>query len=417
MSHTPLNVQPVGSPSRLEALEESGLLDSLEEESYDRFTRLARSMLEAEISLITLVAENRQFFKSQNGLGEPLRSLRQNPISYSFCRFVVEEGGPVIIEDATADQRVKKNPAVTELGVRSYLGMPISTPDGFILGSLCAVGTAPRKWSAADLTTLSDLADAVNREIELSEQSTALRQAIHLSEEGRKKMEEHVRRIIHDLRSPAAAASSCLQMLAKTSTDLSSDDRELIEIGTDSAREVISMTNLVLEAERAAGLHGNQLALEPLAVSLLIRRAVRIIHPFAREIGLRLESKPPEAPLFLRVDGDLIHRVLVNFLTNAVKFSPEGGIITIQANRCFLDGVSMCRLAVKDHGPGVKDEEKAVIFHPFVTGSQVGRRDTTSFGIGLSFCQSAVEAHGGTIGVEDSPEGGSIFYCMLPEWA
>ncbi|HVJ46796.1 MAG TPA: GAF domain-containing protein, partial [Luteolibacter sp.] len=160
--------QPVDHPGRLEALADTRLLDSLPEESFDRFTRLARSLLGAEISLVTLVDQHRQYFKSESGLGEPLRSLRQNDISYSFCRFVVEGGAPFVVEDARQDPRVHENPAVTELGVVSYLGMPISTLDGYILGSLCAAGTSPRQWSEADMRNLADLAAAVTREIELA---------------------------------------------------------------------------------------------------------------------------------------------------------------------------------------------------------------------------------------------------------
>jgi len=165
---------PVNHPIRLEALADTRLLDSLPEESYDRFTRLACSILHAEVSLISLVDKDRQYFKSEYGLGEPLRTTRQNDISYSFCRYVVEGGEPFVVEDAVHDPRVNLNPAVKELGVAAYVGMPISTPDGCILGSLCAVQMVPRKWSISDLKNLSDLADAVCREVELTEQAIAL---------------------------------------------------------------------------------------------------------------------------------------------------------------------------------------------------------------------------------------------------
>ncbi len=417
MSHIPSIGQPAAHPGRLEALEETGLLDSLEEESYDRYTRLVRSLLGVEISLVTLVAEDRQFFKSQSGLGEPLRSRRENDISYSFCRFVVEGGQAFVVEDASSDPRVMMNPAITELGVMAYLGMPITTPDGYVLGSLCAVGTEPRKWSPADLRNLADLAKAVTREIELSEQTTALKQAVELSEKGRRNFEQHVRNIIHDLRSPAAAISSCLRMLANTAGVFSEEDKELIEISRESAKQVIEMTNQALEMDRTSALQGTHLDLQPVSASLLIRRAARLIRPFANDAGIRLDIDRVEELVFLKADEDLIGRVLINLLTNAVKYSPQGEIIKVRIQRHKEGGAAVCRISVSDHGPGIPEEEKNLIFNPFATGSRPGGGSPLSFGIGLSFCKTTVESHGGRIGVTDAPEGGSTFFCLLPEWS
>lgn len=139
--------QSVDNRLRLEALTETGLLDSLPEESFDRYTRVARALLQADVSLVSLVDRDRQFFKSQSGLAAPYDTERQTPLTHSFCKLVVENGQPLVVVDARADDRVKDNLAIRDLGVIAYLGMPVCTDDGYLLGSFCAIQSRPRQWS------------------------------------------------------------------------------------------------------------------------------------------------------------------------------------------------------------------------------------------------------------------------------
>ena len=154
-------------PARLLALRRSGLLDTAPEESFDRITRIASSALGVPVSLVSLVDEDRQFFKSCVGLPRPWAEARETPISRSFCQHVVVGAQPLVISDAREHPLVQDNPAITEAGVVAYLGIPISMPDGEIIGSLCAIDSVPREWSESDVLMLTDLAAAVMTEIRL----------------------------------------------------------------------------------------------------------------------------------------------------------------------------------------------------------------------------------------------------------
>ena len=103
------------SPARLDALLRLGLLDTPPEESFDRLTRLAARLLSAPVALVSLVDDHRQFFKSAFGLPQPWATVRETPLSHSFCQHVVSEGKPLIVEDARAHPLVCGNPAVTDL--------------------------------------------------------------------------------------------------------------------------------------------------------------------------------------------------------------------------------------------------------------------------------------------------------------
>ena len=166
---------------RLAALRQTGLLDTPPEEVFDRVTRLARRLLRAPVILVSLVDADRQFFKGAVGLPEPWATRRETPLSHSFCQHVVATGAPFRVEDARQHALVRDNPAVSELGVVAYLGTPLATADGRVLGSLCAIDTEPRTWTTEDIVTLRDLAGLVMSEVSL--RRVALKLETRLGEE------------------------------------------------------------------------------------------------------------------------------------------------------------------------------------------------------------------------------------------
>ena len=153
--------------SRLKALAESGLLNTGPDPKFDRFTQLATAVLGVPVSLLSLVSEDGQFFKSESGLPQPWREERRTPLTHSFCRHVVESEERLVFEDARNDEKLKDNLAVRDLNVVAYAGFPVSTPEGEVLGSFCAIDDRPRKWSIRELSILKGFAGAVESEIGL----------------------------------------------------------------------------------------------------------------------------------------------------------------------------------------------------------------------------------------------------------
>lgn len=157
--------------ARLRALKRTGLLDSEREVSFDNLTRLAKDLLSVPVALISLVDADRQWFKSSEGLGEPWASERQTPLSHSFCKHVVQSGEPLVVERAREHPLVKDNLAIDALGVEAYLGMPLTLPDGAVIGSLCAIDSKPRSWTEDDRALLRELARCVMAEVIIRDRS------------------------------------------------------------------------------------------------------------------------------------------------------------------------------------------------------------------------------------------------------
>ena len=158
---------PADARERLAAVTRTALLDTPPEEAFDRLTRMAARLLGAPVSLLTLVTEDRQFFKSAMGLPEPWASRRSAPLSHSFCRQVAVSGEPLIVEDTRRHPLLRGNPAVRELGWIAYAGVPLVTRGGQVVGSFAVVDGMPRLWSERDVELLQDLAACAASEIEL----------------------------------------------------------------------------------------------------------------------------------------------------------------------------------------------------------------------------------------------------------
>jgi serine phosphatase RsbU (regulator of sigma subunit) len=156
----------LGHRARLDALARTGL-DAAPDPSFDRFATIVRNVLDVPVALVSLVDQSRQILPGACGLAEPWEQLRQTPLSHSFCQHVVTSAQPVVITDARTDPRGAGNLAVDELGVVGYAGMPLTDADGLVLGSLCAIDSAPRQWTAAELTLLADLAAACSDSLRL----------------------------------------------------------------------------------------------------------------------------------------------------------------------------------------------------------------------------------------------------------
>ena len=148
---------------RLAALRRYELLDTPPEHAFDRFTHLVQTVLNVPICAVSLIDAERQWFKSCAGL-----DATETSRDISFCTHTIQARVPMNIPDATEDPRFAENPLVTGAPhIRSYLGIPLSSPDGYNLGSLCAIDTKPRVFEPAQVEVLKSFAALITDEMEL----------------------------------------------------------------------------------------------------------------------------------------------------------------------------------------------------------------------------------------------------------
>ena len=158
MSTAPIPVNEVERIIDLRALE---ILDTPAEERFDRITRIAQRLFDVPIALVSLVDEDRQWFKSRLGL-----DATETSREVSFCAHAILDDRVLLVPDAHLDERFRDNPLVAgDPRIRFYAGAPIDSPSGNKLGTLCVIDRKPRDLSPEDLEALRDLADMVEKEI------------------------------------------------------------------------------------------------------------------------------------------------------------------------------------------------------------------------------------------------------------
>ena len=161
---------PHNEKKRLKVLWQYEVLDTVPEEVFDDLTDLAAKICEAPIALISLVDEDRQWFKAKVGT-----TVSETSRDFSFCAYAITQSGPFIVPDATCDQRFANNPLVTsEPKIRFYAGAPLITPDGHALGTLCVIDRVPRELRLEQKQALRILAHHVVSQLELRRRSREL---------------------------------------------------------------------------------------------------------------------------------------------------------------------------------------------------------------------------------------------------
>ncbi|HDD24364.1 MAG TPA: cyclic nucleotide-binding domain-containing protein [Chloroflexi bacterium] len=267
------------------------------------------------------------------------------------------------------------------------------------------VGTRLEHANVIRVTLGKSYRQAVDRVQDLRSQKDQLEEMLRLRE-------ELANMIIHDLRNPLGAISAGLEMLKQIVIEAGKTDEyttmviDAMEQGAHRMQRLVNtLMDLACLEEGAMTLSRTALNLQDLVADVLAEE-----HPLARKVRITLESNvAPNLPPIL-VDRDVIQRVLVNIVDNAIRFTPADGMVRISVQ---LAG-EMVQVRVTDTGPGIPKEERTRIFEKFtqVQNHTAPRRGS---GLGLAFCRMAVEAHGGHIWVEDGPEGmGSCFAFELP---
>jgi signal transduction histidine kinase len=219
--------------------------------------------------------------------------------------------------------------------------------------------------------------------------------------------------IVHDLRNPIGMALSALGIIQKEPDfDPRSDHGRFIMMAIGGLRRVLGLVDSLLDVER---LDEGESALDrqDVDMSVLLGKIVEQQQPIAwtTKVDIVLHMPAGNHPPVVLADQNRIERVVVNLLDNALKFTPSGGQVTVSLDR--LANQDMVEIAINDTGPGIPEDQYERVFDRFVQAKAQYR--AKGFGLGLAFCRSAIEAHGGTIRAQAGDGGvGTKFVFTLP---
>ena len=382
----------VHDPLRLASLLRSGLLDSPPEETFDRLTRLASRLLGARVALMSLVDEDRQFFKSSVGLSGDLAARRETPLSHSYCQHVVNSGEALVVADAREHPLLRDNPAIEDHSSISYCGVPLVDPAGRVLGTLCVVDEEVQHWSDDQVETLQEIATAIVAEVQLRLAAADL-------EDRNRSLREFIAMASHDIRSPLSAILMYSHLLNED--DLSQEDRQEFADGvTSAARQASALVGELLEISKIdAG------ALEPKAAVINLRTAV---DKSLRALGTDLlVSVRVPADVWTCFDPAHLDRILTNLVENALRYGAAP--VSVDA---WTSGGDVS-IGVTDRGAGVPLDFVPRLFERFARSDEARAVRPEGTGLGLAIVAGLAEANGASVRYEVNQPHGSRFILKM----
>ena len=394
---------PENEAQRLAALRRYGILDTPAEAPFDDLTALASFICNTPIALVSLIDEDRQWFKSEVGLG-----VRETPRDMAFCAHAILQDDVFVVPDAASDPRFATNPLVdADPLIRFYAGAPLVTDDGYKLGTLCVIDRVPRTLTEAQRAALQALSRQAITQLEMRRHLADLHEAYTRLHVVDRLKSEFVSMVSHELRTPLTSIRGGLQLvLANGGMITDSDTRELLAGALNSSERLIRITNDILDMSK---LEAGRVELHWTrgAVADVVATACAAVAHLPRAMGrVRSEVAADAGDWF--VDGDRLVQALVNLLGNALKFSPVSTPVTIEAQR--RDGRVV--IAVRDEGPGIAPDDLVRLFQPFQQLSNAKQVGGT--GLGLVITKGIVEQHGGTLEVASRVGFGTVFTLSVP---
>lgn len=426
---------------RISKLKKYQVLNNNEEPAFARLTELAKLFFNMPVVAITFMDEETQYLKSLLGLDGICTTSRK----VAICNYTVLSDEVLVLPDLTEDSRFSQNPLVTEAPyLRFYAGAPIiMQEDGktYRLGSLCLMDMqAHHDFTEKDADILAQFAAMAADALKLQDQQ---RHAKHANE----MKSEFLANMSHEIRTPMNGIIGMVEMLAETK--LSAEQQEYVDNIKVSNEHLLAIINGILDLSKV---ESGKMTIDsiPMNISSLCNEVVSLFAVKARQRGLTLDYHYTEAlSPYIKGDPVRIKQIMVNLVNNAIKFTREGGRVTIDVkhmenNPCedkYGNHKSICShelqveqashyntddsgsvnhqdmtlcIEVTDTGVGIKPESLEAIFDAYDQANKSTHRLYGGTGLGLSVCKSLVELMGGYIEVDSAVGIGTTFTVLLP---
>ncbi|PMR86712.1 GAF domain-containing sensor histidine kinase [Xanthomonas arboricola] len=383
----PCAAKPPSEALRLQALRSYSILDTPREAAFEDITRLASIICQTPIALISLVDADRQWFKSELGMGE-----RETPLFKSMCAHALLDSDVLVVPDTREDVRFARNPLVTgEAPLHFYAGAVLKTSEGLPLGTVCVLDRQPRQLSTEQVDALRALARQTMAQLEL-------RRALQVAEESDRYRSRLMAIAGHDLKTPLRTAAYAIDKMRRHAN--------VDSIPTlVTARDAINLVarNLDELATLAAASETVTPDLQPLALEDVLHAVLGVWRQPAIDKCLALRHVPTS--LRVRSHPTLLTTLLGNLIGNAVKYTERGRVLVGVRRR---PGHAVVEII--DSGIGLNLDNPDQVFQAF---RQADPR-SDGLGIGLWIVHRTAETLGCEVDVRPRPSGGTCFAVRIP---
>ena len=388
---------PFNENKRVHALKEYSILDTLPEKEYDDITQLASQICGTSISTISLIDEKRQWFKSKVGI-----DVDSTDRTLSFCGHAIVEPDKIFtVKDSRLDERFQDNPLVVgEPHVIFYTGVPLVSPEGFALGTLCVIDDKPKELNQDQLLALKALSNQVVSLFELRKSKMMLERLTSDLEVRNKELEKFARVAAHDIKSPLNNISSLTEILLhQYSTELDDDAKMMMQMLDTSSQTLRELVDGILEHSKS-----DYILTENRSVFNLNKLVSQCIELLDTRHEYHFTKDFDES--LIAVNKVALQQILLNLIGNAIKYNKKS---EVKIKISFSQDDMYYKFQVQDNGMGIAEKHRSKIFDIFEIVTNEDRFGKKGTGIGLSTVKKLVEGLGGTIQIISVLEQGSTF--------
>ena len=389
---------PPDEDARLAELRSCNILDTLAEREYDDLTRLAARICGTPTALISLIDQDRQWFKSRVGL-----DATETPRDWAFCAHAIHDQEPLIVPDALEDERFRDNPLVTAApNIRFYAGTPLRTGAGYALGTLCVIDYERRQFTAEQKEDLEILGRQVAALLDLRRKT---RRLAELNEEKNLLLGAAA----HDLRNPLGVIQGFSEFLLEEADELTAPHRIFLERIHSNSGYILRLVDDTLDLSAIEAGTVN-LRREACDLARLAEQCLELSRVQAERKNITIETTIIQNLPQQLIDSVKIEQVIQNLIGNAIKYTDEGGRVEVLLER----DATHVALRVRDTGRGISASDIKSIFQPFFRAQEQGTAGERSTGLGLAIAERIINRHGGSLSVASEPGRGSEFVMRLP---
>ena len=396
---------PEQEKKRLEALRRYEILDSESERIYDDLAKLASYICSMPISLVSLVDADRQWSKAHYGIpgGEVPREI-------AFCSHAIEQDEILVVNDATKDQRFSHNPLVVNSPqLRFYAGAPLKAPCGSRLGTLCVIDMKPRQLTEDQLVALSMLSRQVIDQFELRVAHKKLQIDTELIQQLCEKKDHVLYALSHDLKGSLTSIVGLSEVLIECIHSGSTDKiLNMAQLVQESGESSVKLLNSVLQWAMAQDKDSHFL---PTRIHLkdVIFEVLDLVKVHFRPKSHVFKVNCPDN-VHLLGDKHMLFSVFQNLLTNACKYTPESGTVSLSVS--YIEGNA--RITVSDTGKGMNQNQLQKILNGERSISMPGTDGERGTGFGMMLCRQFIEKHNGRLEVKSQLGQGTQFQITFP---
>ena len=332
--------------------------------------------------------------------------------SRSVVGMVTATGEPFILNDVLHNPMHYPNPLLSD--TRSEMGVPLKL-GSMVIGALDLQSKEINSFNQDDVTVLQILADQIAIAIENARAYELSQKAISDMKEVDRVKSQFLANMSHELRTPLNSIIGFSRVILKgIDGPINDTQKQDLSAIYNSGQHLLSLITDILDLSK---IEAGKMELSFADVNLMdmINSAMSTAVGLVKDKPIKLQTNIPDNLPLVRADNTRVRQVLINFLSNAAKFTDEGAITVDASIVNGAKGKPEVMLTVTDSGPGIAPQDQAKLFLPFSQVDDSPTRKTGGTGLGLSICRSLIDLHGGRIGLLRSEVGkGSTFFFTLP---